>query len=157
MQLGTVRYKWPQTNCHFWGVRSRSRELHRIPAHSTAKAVRRLPEPDLWPEPRIHPTLIPFKEPARPPVRVSKGPVTCIHFLVLQQTKIPIKPPLHSSWGTLSISVDEQVQGPESYQLHSIISLLSFNLNFTNTYMFIAHTNPYCNVSVLWFLKLVLS
>lgn len=69
----------------------------------------------------------------------ARAPVPCIHSLVLQQTKIPIKPSLHSSCGTVSISVDEQVQGPESYQLHSIISLLSFNLNFTNTYMFTAH------------------
>lgn len=86
------------------------------------------------------PTLIPFREPPTS-WESEQGACSCIHSLVLQQTKIPIKPSAFLLWHRISINFCWWTSPrPESYQLHSIISLLSFNLNFTNTYTFLLHT-----------------
>ena len=73
-----ILYKRPQTNCHFWGARSKSRELRMIPAHSTTNGAGRPPKPPLRPDLPICPYPHPCKEPGHPPWRESKG--TCYLF-----------------------------------------------------------------------------
>ena len=105
-----------QANCHFWGVRSKSWELHMVPAHSNAKVVGRFPGPALWPAPPMHPTLTPFRESVRPPQRANKN--TCYLFLLLHPiARVPIKPCLNSFCGALLISVDWRVQGPKTLSI----------------------------------------
>lgn len=71
--------KGQKANCHFWGAESRSKVRCMIPALGTTNGMGGPLKPPLWPYPLIWPFFTPFKEPAQPSLRASKGSF-CFHF-----------------------------------------------------------------------------
>lgn len=86
-KLWTRCKKTKNFSCHFWSVKSKSRALCMIPAHSSTKAVGRPPKPPFsaWstnpPLPSSH-----FKEPPHPPQVAlwTRAPVFGFRSLLLQ-------------------------------------------------------------------------
>ena len=78
--------KGQKPNCRFWGIGSKSRVLHVIPAHSTTKGVGAHPSHPSGRTPEPAPIVTQFKGPARPRTSRERAgePVTCFHSPVLQ-------------------------------------------------------------------------
>ena len=87
------------------GVRSKSWEPRMVLARGNTKAAGRLPEPAVWPDPPMHPTLICLKNQSALLLRANKS--TCYLFLLLHPiAQVSVKSCLNSFCGVLPISVD---------------------------------------------------